>query len=378
MAIMTALANAGILTGGSDEDKDVRNFEQNVLGIKPYSIKIGDKTFTYDWAQPLGTTAAMITDTVNSLKNAKDTESKATAILNGLQSGASVLLDQSFVSGIRNLFEEDNLINALIETGFNEGAKFTPQFLSQIAQLQDDTARTSYVYNNIPQTALNKIKAKIPGLRQTLEPSVDVLGREVKTDNSVFNILLNPTNTGKANSTKEAEEMYKVYKETGDKATIAPVAPNYITVDKEKIVLSPKQKTQYQKTTGQIALESINNLLKNSSYTKSKPKEKAEVLKEVYSYANSVAKSEVSDYELSTLYQDIQSSGANVADVLLAREIANAGGTSRNEQTKALIDSGYSKEQAVKFLDWLNKTTNATKKVNGEKVRKNNYLKNVF
>ena len=45
MAIMTALANAGILTGGSDEDKDVRNFERNVLGIKPYSIKIGDKTY---------------------------------------------------------------------------------------------------------------------------------------------------------------------------------------------------------------------------------------------------------------------------------------------------------------------------------------------
>lgn len=378
MAIMTALANAGILSGGSDEDKDVRSFEQNVLGIKPYSIKIGDKTFTYDWAQPLGTTAAMVTDTVNSLKNAKDTESKATAILNGLQSGASVLLDQSFVSGIRNLFEEDNLINALIETGFNEGTKFTPQFLSQIAQLQDDTARTSYVYNNMPQTAVNKIKAKIPGLRQTLEPSVDVLGREVKTDNSIFNILLNPTNTGKANTTKEAQEMYNVYKETGDKATIAPVAPYYITVDKEKIILSPKQRTEYQKTTGQIALDSIDNLLKNNSYNKSKPEEKAEILKEVYSYANAVAKSEVSDYELSTLYQDIQNSGADVSDVLLAREIANTGGTSRDDQTKALVGSGYSKTQATKFLDWLNKTANATKKVDGEKVRKNNYLKNVF
>jgi ribosomal protein L17 len=377
MAIMTALANAGILTGGSAEDKDVRNFEQNVLGIKPYSIKIGDKTFTYDWAQPLGTTAAMITDTVNSLKNAKDTESKTTAILNGLQSGASVLLDQSFVSGIRNLFEEDNLINALIETGFNEGAKFTPQFLSQIAQLQDDTARTSYVYNNIPQTAVNKIKAKIPGLRQTLEPSVDVLGREVKTDNSIFNILLNPTNTGKTNSSKEAEEMYKVYKDTGDKATIAPVAPYYITVDSQKIVLSPKQRTQYQKTTGQIALESIDNLLKNNSYTNSNSEEKAEVLKEIYSYANAVAKTEVSDYELSEMYKDIQKSGADVADVLIAREIVAAKNT-RDEKEEALVDSGYSKTQARKFLDWLNKNTNAIKKVDGKKVRKENYLKNVF
>jgi hypothetical protein len=352
MAIATALAEAGVLGGGSDEDKDVRAFEQNILGIKPYSIKIGDKTYTYDWAQPLGTSAAIVADTVKSLKNSKDTESKVAAVLNGLQSGASVLLDQSFVSGIRNLFEEDNLINALIEAGLNEGAKFTPQFLSQIAQIQDDTARTSYVYNNPLQTAKNKIKAKIPGLRETLEPSVDVLGREVKTDNSVANVMFNPANTAFARTTKGAEEMYRVYQATGDKATIAQVAPYYFNVGSDKIVLTPQQRTQYQKTTGKIASDGVENLLKNNAYKSLEDVDKAEILKDLYSYGNAIAKAEASKkYLLPKEFQKIKDSGMQPEEYILMKYIANSGGTKKEELYNALTSSGYSKSKAEDFLE---------------------------
>ena len=353
MAILTALANAGVLSGGGDEDKDVRSFEQNILGIKPYSIKIGDKTYTYDWAQPLGTSAAMVADTVKSLKNAKDTEGKVAAILEGAQSGASVLLEQSFVSGIRNLFEEDNLINALIETGFNEASKFTPQFLSQLAQIQDDTARTSYVYNNIPQTAINKVKAKIPGLRQTLEPSVDVLGREVKTDNSVGNVMFNPANTAFARNTEGAEEMYRVYKSTGEKSAIAQVAPYYFNVGSEKIVLTPKQRTQYQKTTGKIASDGVENLIDNKAYKNLSDSDKAEILSELYSYGNAVAKEETTTkYLMPKDMQKIKDSGMKPEEYILAKHIANNGGTKKEELYDALIKAGYSKKQAESFLSY--------------------------
>ena len=351
MAMLTALANAGVLTGGSDEDKDVRAFEQNILGIKPYSIKIGDKTYTYDWAQPLGTSAAMVADTVKSLKNAKDTEGKVAAILEGAQSGASVLLEQSFVSGIRNLFEEDNLINALIETGFNETSKFTPQFLSQLAQIQDDTARTSYVYNNIPQTAINKVKAKIPGLRQTLEPSVDVLGREVKTDNSIGNVMFNPANTAFARNTKGAEEMYRVYKATGDKAAIAQVAPYYFNLGSDKIVLTPKQRTQYQKTIGKIASDGVENLLKNKAYKSLEDTDKAEILKDLYSYGTAIAKAEAStSYLLPSAMQKIKDSGMSPEEYILLKYISNLGGTKKDDMYNSLISAGYSQKETQEFL----------------------------
>ena len=58
--IAGTLAHTGAITGSADDDKDVRNFEQNVLGIQPYSIKIGDKTFTYSWANPLNAPLAIM------------------------------------------------------------------------------------------------------------------------------------------------------------------------------------------------------------------------------------------------------------------------------------------------------------------------------
>ena len=351
MAIMTVMANAGVLSGGGDDDKDVRAFEQNILGIKPYSIKIGDTSYTYDWTQPLGTSAAMVTDTVKSLKNVTDTEGKVGAVLKGAQSGASVLLEQSFVSGIRNLFEEDNLINALIEVGLNEPSKFTPQFLGQIAQIQDDTARTSYVYNDIPKTAANKVKAKIPGLRQTLEPSVDVLGREVKTNNSVGNVMLNPANTAFARTTKGAEEMYRVYQSTGDKASIAQVAPYYFNIGDKKVVLTPKQRTQYQKTIGSIASNGVENLLNNEAYNKLPDTDKAEVLKELYSYGNAIAKEEAStSYLLPKSMSKIKNSGMEPEEYILMKYISGLEGLKKDEMLSSLTSAGYTKKEAEKFL----------------------------
>ena len=353
MAIMTVMANAGILGGGSDEDKDVRNFEQKILGIKPYSIKIGDKSYTYDWAQPLGTSAAMVADTVKSLKNAKDTEGKVAAALDGLQSGASVLLEQSFVSGIRQFFEEDGLISAIIEAIFNEPTKFTPQFLSQLAQLQDDTERVSFVYNNIPQTAKNKIKAKIPGVRETLEPNVDVLGREVKTDNSIGNVMFNPANTAMASTTKAAEEMYRVYKATGEKSAIAQVAPYYFDVGSEKIILTPKQKTQYQKTIGKIASDGVENLIDNKAYKNLPDTDKAKILEELYSYGNAVAKEEASKkYLMPKDMKKIKDSGMKPEEYILAKHISSIDGVKKDEMYDSMTSAGYSDKKTKEFLTY--------------------------
>ena len=59
-----ALAKAGIVSGESDDDKDVQNFMKNTLGVNSYSIKIGDKSFTYDWAQPIAAPLSIMANIV--------------------------------------------------------------------------------------------------------------------------------------------------------------------------------------------------------------------------------------------------------------------------------------------------------------------------
>ena len=69
MAVAAALANAGLISGGNDEkDKDLAAFEQNVMGIAPYSVTVDGKSYTYDWAQPIGGLFAISADFIQNIK----------------------------------------------------------------------------------------------------------------------------------------------------------------------------------------------------------------------------------------------------------------------------------------------------------------------
>lgn len=50
MIIGGFLARAGLITGSDDDkDKDLAAFEQNIMGIAPYSVRINGKSYSYDW-----------------------------------------------------------------------------------------------------------------------------------------------------------------------------------------------------------------------------------------------------------------------------------------------------------------------------------------
>ena len=101
-----ALAKAGITSGDSDDDKDTANFLKNTLGINSYSIKIGGKSFTYDWAQPLAAPLSITANVVNS----KSSDSKALleGIVGSLDSAGSILLEQSFLQSINDVLNDND------------------------------------------------------------------------------------------------------------------------------------------------------------------------------------------------------------------------------------------------------------------------------
>ncbi|MEG2571200.1 MAG: hypothetical protein RSA70_07175, partial [Clostridia bacterium] len=129
-----------------------------------------------------------------------------------------------------------------------------------------------------------------------LPPVVDTLGREVLRsggDNSIFNVFFNPANVAKNRETPAGREFYDVYKATGDKTVMPRVAPYYLDVGGEKVVLTPEQKVQYQKKSGQTAERIVSDLLHDDSYTKKSAEDKAQVLKDIVDYSDSVARKEI-------------------------------------------------------------------------------------
>lgn len=320
-----ALAKAGITSGDSDDDKDTANFLKNTLGINSYSIKIGGKSFTYDWAQPLAAPLSITANVVNS----KNSDSKALleGIVGSLDSAGSILLEQSFLQSINDVLNDnDGVVSGIINEILELPARAVPTFSKQIADLVDGTQRTSFEYGKPIQSAINSIKAKIPFVSKTLNPSVDTMGREIKKyggKNNIFNVFLNPANVSTENISKSAEEIYRLYKETGETNIMPRVAPYYINQKGEKITMTGEERTKYQKISGMIIEDSVNKLLKNNDYQQLNNTEKADIINKIVNYSYNKAREEVLGIEMSNEYNKINSyvyDGGNVADYYLNKK----------------------------------------------------------
>lgn len=299
-----ALANAGITTGESDEDKDVSNFMKNTLGVNSYSIKIGDMSFTYDWAQPL---AAPLAITANLVQKQKEEASLLENVVSTLDTAGNLLLEQSFMESISTVLNN----NEGIATGMQEAildlpARAIPTFLKQITDLTDGTQRQTFVKDKPIESMFNSIKAKIPGLSYTLDPSVDTLGRDIQKyggKNNLFNVFLNPANVSTENVSESAQEIYRLYKETGETNIMPRVAPYYVNKKGEKIILTTQQRTQYQKVSGAIIEENVAKLLGSTAYQNMSDTKKAETINDIVNYSYNIAQMETLGTELSETYE---------------------------------------------------------------------------
>lgn len=346
-----ALAKAGITSGDSDDDKDTANFLKNTLGINSYSIKIGGKSFTYDWAQPLAAPLSITANVVNS----KSSDSKALleGIVGSLDSAGSILLEQSFLQSINDVLNDnDGVVSGIINEILELPARAVPTFSKQIADLVDGTQRTSFEYGKPIQSAVNSIKAKIPFVSKTLNPAVDTMGREIQKyggKNNIFNVFLNPANVSTENISESAEEIYRLYKETGETDVMPRVAPYYINQKGEKIMMTGKDRVEYQKISGEIIEDNIKKLINNVSYSNMSDSDKANVVKDIVNYSYNIAKRDVLGLELSNTYQKAYeySEIGDIGDYYTFKEsIDNTDkDTKKASITKFLIDSDLTNEQ---------------------------------
>ena len=320
-----ALAKAGITSGDSDDDKDTANFLKNTLGINSYSIKIGGKSFTYDWAQPLAAPLSITANVVNSKSG--DSKALLEGIVGSLDSAGSILLEQSFLQSINDVLNDnDGVVSGIINEVLELPARAVPTFSKQIADLVDGTQRTSFEYGKPIQSAVNSIKAKIPFVSKTLNPAVDTMGREVQKyggKNNIFNVFLNPANVSTENISESAEEIYRLYKETGDQTIMPRVAPYYINKNGEKITMTSKERAEYQKISGKIIEDNVQLLLKDNLYKEMNDTEKTEVINKIINYSYNKAREEVLNIEMSNEYNKINSyvnDGGKVANYYLNKK----------------------------------------------------------
>ena len=297
--IFAALYAAGHIKGSSDEDKDVAAFEKYIQGIPEYSIKIGGKWFSYDWAQPIGAVPAIIADYMESREEGSGA---IDSVINAFKAGGEVLFNQSFMTSFKTLFSAESFSEGLLDIILGEVTVPVPTVFSQLANVLDEKRRVTYDGTSEFKSALNRALIKIPGIRNMLEADIDVLGREVdNSQKSWFNAFFNPANVYTDTSTDVTDHAYEIYQSTGDVGAIPAKAPYSVKLQGKNIKLDDAQRAQYQKAMGESASDLIEILLENDVYRAMNDEEKLAVLKQVYSYSAAVAKDQLDwadDYEV--------------------------------------------------------------------------------
>lgn len=221
----------GKITGALSSDKNKRN-TQRAEGIQPYSFKPFDTYFSYQRLEPLGTIIGMTSDFKQlfdlmsgpeTMANKKDIE-KIPALISA--SIAQNILNKTYMQGLSGLvaamddpdrnFQQfySNLASTVVPTGVGQYARFDDPYLREA------------------KSTIDKIKNKIPRLRETLPYKFNIWGEPTRIETT--GSLINPIYASTEKNDKATKELLRL--------GLYPTMPDdEVTIGKKKIQLDKYQ-----------------------------------------------------------------------------------------------------------------------------------------
>jgi hypothetical protein len=173
LAVAYAALNGHITGGGPTDWKRQQTLEST--GWQPYSIKVGNKYYSYHRLEPLGLTFGLVADAIHGAKTGEDpevTQSKADTAVAHIMRNASSLPFLYEMSALLQAIDDpsgrriDNFVDRQI-------ASFIPTGVADIAAATDRTVRH-------PSTLGETLESRIPGLTSRVPASIDVTGKPLQ------------------------------------------------------------------------------------------------------------------------------------------------------------------------------------------------------
>ena len=295
------LAQSGLLNGAGDDDKEGKYDYQ--LGKQAYSLNIGGNTYSLSWLSPVAMPLFVGANAYEQLVEGE--EWNADVVLETLGQTLDPLSEMSFLSSLDSVLSSyDSGVQRFFGIGEamaqNYITQFVPTASSQLAATLDDTKRTTKVSGDsnmkVVDEIYNSLIYKIPGLRETLEPTLDIWGNEVKQSENLmqraFENFISPYTRKESIATEIDEELKDLYSQTGDNGILPSVPYNYVNFNGEKYNMSAKEFTDYKKTYGQTANDLLEDLFRTTTYQRATSEERTEMVNKVYDYARDEAKLE--------------------------------------------------------------------------------------
>ena len=310
----TGIVGLGSFMGFNDMARgalDTNTAEGSYLaqnGEQEYSIRVGDYTYTMDWAAPISMPFFVGVQLGNEFSGKGY---KFEDVLSAMKSIVDPVFNLSMLSGLNNALDTMFGGNATLESLGNIGKSYVTQFIltisGQIAKTLTDEKRTTVSTAENADVAkgerfLNQIKNKIPYLTDQNEPYVDMWGKTEKKRTgedyarAAFENFISP---GTLKSTKKDDvdtELLRLAEETGDYSDIAPKKTDKSDYSQkfndDEYRMTEEELTRYKKTRGQYAKEKLEKLFRTKKYQNASNADKKKAIKDIYTEAKEEARKE--------------------------------------------------------------------------------------
>ena len=210
-----------------------------------------------------------------------------------------------------------------------------PAVLGAVGRTIDPIQRTWYtdknskLFDSFAQSAINNVKSKIPGLSYTMPAKIDAWGREVSRGNLGERLTENFVSPGyysKVDYDEVSDELKKIFVKTGGKV-FPKTADKSFSVDGKEKYLTADEYVKFAKAKGEMSFDYVKEFVDSRAYKKLDYDERAEVIENLYSFANAKAKAEVSKYDPSKIstYKSVvkyERSGGSAVNYYISKAIS--------------------------------------------------------
>ncbi len=244
-------ARQGLITGGGPANDSAKRLLE-ADGWQPYSVKVGDKYYSYRRLDPFSTTLGMAADYVDLQSHMSDREKEKTAaILVG--SAMQNLSSKTWLSGVSNLGE-----------ALGDWGRYGESFLGSLAGNAVPGAVNSVAKMNDPiereaSDWYGRIRSRVPVWSEGLPARRDVLGRERVGFNGGGLAALSPLLVTERKHDLVANallEMGVTISKPNDK----------LQVGGKTVQLTPQQYTDYQTLAGDILRQGVTDFVGSADY----------------------------------------------------------------------------------------------------------------
>lgn len=310
MLLGVYLAAQGLVRGRGEEDEKEREFAE-LQGHQAYSMELPNGTsVTLDWLAPealpffVGVNFWEMTDGATDKPNMD-------SIWGAVTSVTEPMLELSCLQSLNDLIEsvsyaKNNDLNSVVAMIVSAATSYLTQALptlgGQIERSAQKERMTTYTDKNKwiskdLQYTLGSASARIPGVDYNQIPYIDAWGRTESTGTTAgnaFNNFLNPSYTNKIETSAMEEELLRLYHATAE-GTFPTGNVRYVGSGDNRKHLTAEEYVQYNTENGQTAYNLLEDLTNSKLYETANDEQKLELVGDVYTYANQIARAGVQE-----------------------------------------------------------------------------------